>query len=124
MKKLYALSLGGDSETIEETLADIDEPLSAKDALFCRTLVEGVQNSESELKDIISEFSQGWSVERIGKVDLCILLIAAFEILHLPDVPVGASINEAVELAKEFCDEKSPAFINGILGSIGRKYRS
>lgn len=121
MKMLFALSLGGDYAA--EAIID-DLPLSAKESAFCNLLVEGVKANVEDLKKVISEYSQAWSLERIGKVELCILLIATYEIIYLPEVPVGASINEAVELAKEYCDEKSPAFINGILGSIGRKYRA
>lgn len=121
MKMLFASSLGG--EYSEEMSADTSA-LSEKDAVFCRTLVEGVKTNEEEIRNAVSEHSQGWSIERIGRVELCILEIAAFEIMYMPEVPVGASVNEAVELAKEYCDEKSPAFINGILGSIGRKYRN
>lgn len=124
MKMLYAFSLGGDFSDENTSDTENDNELSTKDAVFCRTLVEGVQQNQEELKEVISEFSQGWNVERIGKVEFCILSIAAYEILHLPEVPVGASINEAVELAKKYCDDKSPAYINGVLGSIGRKYRS
>lgn len=124
MKMLFAHSLGGDYSINQNDENDIEAALSAKDSAFCRKLVEGVFEYESELREAISEFSQGWSIERIGKVELCILQIAAFEILHLPEIPVGASVNEAVELTKSYCDEKSAAFVNGILGSIGRKYRS
>lgn len=121
MKMLFASSLGG--EYTEELAADISS-LNEKDVAFCHNLVEGVKTNEQEIKEAISEYSQGWNIERIGKVELCILEIAAYEIIFMPEVPVGASVNEAVELAKEYGDEKSPAFINGILGSIGRKFRS
>ena len=49
--------------------------------------------------------------------------MAVYEIKYMPEVPVGASINEAVELSKQFCEEKSSGFINGILGSVARADR-
>lgn len=124
MKMLYAFLLGGDYISEQNENAECTPSLSDKETSFCQLLVEGVESNEEELRKTISEYSQGWGIDRIGKVELCILYIATYEILHLPEVPIGATINEAVELAKVYCDEKSPAFINGILGSIGRKYRS
>ena len=54
----------------------------------------------------------------MAKVDLAILRLATCEVLNALDIPTKVSINEAIELAKLYCDEKSPKFINGILGSI------
>lgn len=124
MKMLYAFSLGGDYKKENVCCFNDSEALTQKEEDFCKTLVEGVQHNEDQLRMVISEFSQGWNLDRIGKVELAILLIATYELMFLPEVPTGASINEAVELSKAYCDEKSPAFINGILGTIGRKYRS
>lgn len=123
MKILFASTFGAD--TVPEAEDNEDSlPMSEKDAKFTRILVEGVKENDKRLSEVISEFSQGWAIDRIGKVEICILKIAAYELLFLPDVPVGASVNEAVELSKNYCDDKSPSFINGILGSIGRKYRT
>ena len=124
MKTLFACSLGGDYFSEADSETEETPSLSEKETRYCRTLIDGVRDNEAELRQIIADHSEGWSVDRIGKVELCILLISTFEILHLPDVPLGASINEAVKLAKEYGDDRSPAFINGILGSIGRKYRN
>ena len=54
----------------------------------------------------------------MAKVDLAILRLAVCEILYVPNIPTKVSINEAIELAKLYCDDKSPKFINGILGSV------
>lgn len=122
MKLLFASLFGADTvpeSDDEEAVAE----LSSRDRVFAQTLYDGVNENNDKLSDVIKEFSTGWSIERIGKVELCILKMAIYEILYLPEVPLGATINEAVELAKCYCDDKSPAFINGILGSVGRKYR-
>ena len=86
--------------------------------------MDGVREKDEELRKVIALHAQGWNIERIGIVELCLLEMAVYEILYMPKIPLGASINEAVELAKIYCDEKSPAFLNGILGTIGKQFRS
>ena len=71
-----------------------------------------------EIDEIITKKSKKWKKERISKVDIAILRLAIYEIYFSEEVPNSVAINEAVELAKEFGTEQSPAFINGILGSI------
>lgn len=78
-----------------------------------------VENIE-EIDAKIQEFAVGWTVSRITKVSLSILRIAICEILYMDDIPVGVSINEAVELAKQYAGKEDSAFINGVLGSISR----
>lgn len=63
---------------------------------------------------------KGWKKERISPVSMAILRLACYEMLCLPDVPTRVSINEAVELAKKFDDEKSYAFVNGVLNSFAK----
>ena len=63
--------------------------------------------------------AHGWSLERMNRVDLAILRVAVFEILA-GQVPEPVVVNEAVELSKQYSTERSPAFINGVLGSIRR----
>ncbi len=66
----------------------------------------------------LAEISVGWTKARIGKAELTILRLALFEIMFDEDVPAGVAINEAVELAKKYGGDDSPAFINGILGKM------
>ncbi len=86
---------------------------------FIRTEYEGIVDNIDEIDNIINISAKGWSVERMSKVDLAILRLAVYEI-EFSDIPDKVSINEAVELAKEFSDDKSPVFINGVLGKIVR----
>ena len=121
MKMLYAASLGGEesmSEVLEQS-GQIDT-LSGKEKTFLENLVAGVRDHQEELDRIIGQYSQGWALNRLAKVDLTILRMAVYEIKYMPEVPVGATINEAVELSKQFCEDKSSGFINGILGSVAR----
>ncbi len=70
------------------------------------------------INSLINSNAKNWSVDRIAKVDLAILKLAIAEIIAIDDIPQKVSVNEAIELAKIYCDDKSPKFINGILGSV------
>lgn len=72
----------------------------------------------AELDEKINAVAEGWKAERMGKVELSILRLALFEILYDDNIPQGVAINEAVELAKKFGGDGSPAFINGILAKL------
>ncbi|MBQ7278034.1 MAG: transcription antitermination factor NusB [Clostridia bacterium] len=121
MKLLFAASLGGE-DTLEQVLeqSEAGASLSNRDKTFVDNLVYGVNEHQQELDAIITPYVQGWTMDRLGKVDLILLRMAVYEIKFMPQIPVGASINEAVELAKHFGGDKSPSFINGILGNLSR----
>lgn len=74
-----------------------------------------------EIDNMIQENAKNWRLERIAKVDLAILRLAVCEILYMEEIPTPVAINEAVEIAKKYSQKDSPKFINGVLGSIGRK---
>ena len=125
MKMLYAASLGGE-ESMNEVLEQSEQAntLSGTDKTFLENLTAGVTARREELDAIIGKYAQGWALNRLAKVDLTILRMAVYELMCMPEIPVGATINEAVELAKRFCEDKSSGFINGILGSAARELRS
>lgn len=77
-------------------------------------IVERLDEIDAEL----NQKAKGWSTDRMGKVDLTILRLAVYEIQHDDEVPTGVAINEAVELAKKFGQDSSPAFINGVLAKF------
>ncbi len=87
---------------------------------YIRTVVEGVGAHGYELDRDIERYAVGWKFSRIPRVAAAIMRVAMFEILYLPDVPNGAAINEAVEIAKHYEDDKVVSFINGILGAFVR----
>ena len=89
-----------------------------EDKQFLDTLIRGVDKEKSFLSGIISRYSTGFSLERIYRIDLSILLIACYEILFMPDVPDKVSANEAVELAKTYSTDNSPAFVNGLIATV------
>ena len=125
MKMLYAASLGG-GETMDEVLEQSEQAdtLSGSDKTFLENLVAGVTDRQEELDAVIGKYAQGWALNRLGEVDLTILRMAVYELMCMPEIPVGATINEAVELAKRYAEDKSSGFINGILGSAARELRS
>lgn len=74
-----------------------------------------------EIDAQINEKSTGWNVSRLGKVELAILRLAIYEIVYDETIPASVAINEAVELAKRYAAEESPAFINGVLAKFAPK---
>lgn len=92
-----------------------------KQAQYIRKLVCGVAEHAAELDSYIEKYAVGWKFERIPLVASAIMRVAMYEILYMPEIPNAAAINEAVEIAKKYEDEKVVAFMNGILGSFVRK---
>lgn len=120
MKRLYAETVGG-VDSIEDALEQSEkDALPEEDALFSDRLYEGVHAHMEEIDAEISAHAHDWSIGRIAKVDLSILRVAVYELLYEPGIPVGATVNEAVELGKAFGGEKSAGFINGVLGAIAK----
>lgn len=84
-------------------------------------LIRGVQEHQAAIDERIEGASENWALSRMPIVDRSILRLAVYEMTHCDDVPVSVSINEAVELAKDFGgEEDSPRFVNGVLGRIAR----
>ncbi len=88
--------------------------------LYARELLLGIWNAQEELDEVISRYSKHWKIGRIAKVELAILRLAAYELIHKADIPLKVGINEGIELAKKFGDGNSRNFINGILDAIAR----
>jgi transcription antitermination protein NusB len=86
-----------------------------------RELAEGVDAHREELDETISEYLRGgWTVDRIAPLDLNVMRVALFEIEE-GETPYEVAIDEAVEIAKEYCGADAPGFINGVLGAIVRE---
>ncbi len=103
-------------EQVEEFLDSYGDVKYDKD--YFLEVINGVMNSLKEIDEIIEAKAKDWTIGRIAKMDLPILRVAIFEIKHREDIPVGVSINEAVELAKKFGSDDSAKFINGLLGQV------
>jgi N utilization substance protein B len=115
---LYQMDIN--QESLEENLEVLksEQPELILEESFLLELLEGTYEKLEEIDNTINNNVIDWKVDRMGKVDRNIIRLAMYEILFKDDIPVAVSINEAVELAKSFSDEKSANFINGILGKL------
>lgn len=119
----FSSMLGGE-DTPMHVLDKADDigKLDDEDLAYIDQIMAGVRLHMEQIDELVSRFSKEWAIERIARVDLSILRVAIFEMLYRgEDVPTGAAINEAVELAKRYGGERSFAFVNGILGSVARE---
>ena len=87
---------------------------------FAWELVQGVWAQQKTLDEHLASFSQNWRIERMGKVEITLLRLALYEILFRADVPPKVAINEAIELSKQFGDDASRSFVNGILDAAAK----
>lgn len=106
--------LAQQEQLYEEELAWANE----KDRMYIQEKYGRIKEKLPEIDDMLGSASKGWRMERMGKVELTLLRLAVYEMKYDDDIPVGVAINEAVELAKTFGGDGSPAFINGILAKL------
>ncbi|MCT1905084.1 transcription antitermination factor NusB [Oceanobacillus sojae] len=86
--------------------------------VFLTMLIEGVITYKETIDSKIAGNLENWSLERIAAVERTILRMAVYELLYMEDIPPNVSINEAIELAHTFGDERSGKFINGVLSKV------
>jgi N utilization substance protein B len=86
--------------------------------VFAERLVAGVLEHKKDLDALIDRNASNWKISRMQIVDRNILRIGAYELLWLDDVPAKVTVNEAIELAKDFVDEEAAKFVNGILDKV------
>ncbi len=129
-KVLYSLCFSpvNDSEQLGMTFLQCPDRPDQGDAdpfaSFAWNIVKGVWSNQQDIDESISSLSQNWRIERMAKVELTILRIATYELLYCSDIPTKVAINEAIEMAKQFGDEKSRSFVNGILDAAGKAIES
>ena len=123
-KLLYSLQIVK-YENIEEQLNLFieQEDISDKEAIkYIENIIHGVKENETELEKEISEnIKKDWTLSRISKIDLTLLKLGIFEMLY-SKLPFKVVINEVVELSKNYGDDSSKSFVNGVLASIVKKY--
>jgi N utilization substance protein B len=85
---------------------------------YAQQLLKGIFEKSADIDKVINEKAQKWDMDRMALVDRNILRVAAYEMLFVPEVPPIVSINEAVEIARDYSGEKSGNFINGVLNGI------
>lgn len=95
---------------------------------FAEELIHGTIENSAEIDDRIMALAKNWEFDRIAKIDLAILRLAAFELLYRKDIPPVVTINEAIDLSKDYSTAESRRFVNGILdkikGSLDRPSRT
>lgn len=97
-----------------DSKTDLDE----EDADYICKKLEDILDHLTELDETILKICKGWRLERLGKTELAILRLAVYELLDDNDIPTSVAINEAVELAKIYCSEEAPRFVNGVLAKL------
>jgi len=100
--------------TLADRVAAAEPPVNP----YTVTLVEGVQQNQARIDELLGTYSVGWSLKRMPTVDRNLLRIAAYEILFSDEVPDGVAISEAVNLASELSTDESAAFVNGLLARL------
>ena len=104
----------GPDGTLEERVAAAEPPVND----YTIELVEGVQSNRQRIDEILAEYAEGWTVDRMPDVDRAVLRLGVYELLWREDVPDAVAIDEAVELAKTLSTDESPRFVNGVLGRV------
>ncbi len=106
--------------TIAEIIEAAQEEGLIKINGFATSLLQNAQENEEAIDKLISDNLKGWAINRLPKVSLAIMRLAVCEMLYIEEVPVGVSVNEAVELAKKYGTADDATYINGVLGAIAK----
>jgi N utilization substance protein B len=130
LQVLYAVDLAkgagsgapaSNEEVFEAVAANFDLPAGAH--AFAKTLVCGTVDRASEIDALIATHAENWRVSRMAAVDRNILRLACYE-LTCADTPASVVLDEAIELARHFGSDASPAFVNGVLDAVAREVRA
>ena len=110
----------------EETAEEIfDKAVNVRGLEFDDYVKEvffGSYENASKLEEAMEKHFKGWKKERISPVSMAVLKLGCYEIMFLSDIPSKVTINEAIELSKKYDDEKSYAFVNGVLNAVAAEY--
>ncbi|EHI99742.1 NusB antitermination factor [Clostridium sp. DL-VIII] len=120
MELLFGMTLSKDTieEVIEGFVENYEENIKEIDLTYVKQALIGIENNKEEIDKVIEANLHNWKIDRISKVNLSILRLATYEVLYDKEVPRNVAINEALEIARRYSDEKSVAFINGVLDKI------
>ena len=118
-----ALSLLYEAESKDVTPAAVLAALPIEPEEFAVDIVTGVGNHVDELDRWIADYAKDWTIDRMPALDRALLRMGVYELLHRPDVPTGAIISEAIDLAQRFSTDESSRFVNGMLARIAEAVR-
>jgi N utilization substance protein B len=120
MKLLFQMSSTNDYTEEARDLYLSNFPFDEMETKYIMDAIDTINENIEEIdKDIIAHL-EGWSINRLAKVDLAVLRLAIYEIKYRKDIPIEVSINEAIETVKKYSSEDSFKFINGVLGGFVR----
>lgn len=105
------------AEQVDYYFADHPD-ISEADEQYIRQKLQAILEDLPVYDEKIREICEGWRITRLGKAELTILRLAVYEILKDDDIPTGVAINEAVEIARIYCSEEAPRFVNGVLAKL------
>lgn len=117
LQLVYQMEITGDTpeETFNGFMENNEDKKDNLDLDYIKSALEGIKLNKENIDSKISAQLVNWKLNRISKVNLAILEVAVYEMLFKEDIPEKVSINEAIELCKKYSDDKSVAFINGVL---------
>jgi N utilization substance protein B len=118
MQMLYQWELGGNTPEQVGASFFLERRADREVESFAREIFRGAVDNIERLDQLIRERAAHWRLERMAAVDRSILRVAVYELLHCPETPPHAVINEALEIARRFSGEGSVEFVNGILDTI------
>ena len=119
LQYLYAWSINSPANLVDDLRVFFENLEQPRDHYaFGEELIDGVIKNQEPIDAQIRVLAQNWDFERVAKIDLAILRIAMFEMLHRKDIPPVVSINEAIDISKQFSNADSKRFINGILDRL------
>jgi transcription antitermination protein NusB len=122
LQYLYAWSINPPANIVDDLRVFFEAMEQPREHYaFGEELIDGVVKNQAGIDAQIKELAQNWEFERIAKIDLAILRVAMFEMLHRKDIPPVVSINEAIDISKQFSNADSKRFINGILDRLKDK---
>ena len=115
---LYAAELRGEEPTValDRAIAAGEGPTNE----YTAELVRGVVEHRPRIDELLTDYSEGWTLDRMPAVDRNVLRLGVFELMWADDVPDAVAVTEAIALVKDLSTDESPAFVNGILGNILR----
>lgn len=111
------------NDELGDVIEDPEDGVSPDVVQFTENLARGTVVHLKEIDKTLAEASTNWSLDRMDKVDLAILRLAAYELIHTPETPSRVVINEAIEIGKRFGTGDSSSFLNGILDRIAHQVR-
>ncbi|EDY84071.1 transcription antitermination factor NusB [Verrucomicrobiia bacterium DG1235] len=119
MQYIYAWSINRPNNLVDDLTVFFEGLEEERDYYsFAEELIHGMVENSEDIDDKIMGLAKNWDFSRIAKIDLAILRLAAYELLFRKDIPPVVTINEAIDLSKEFSTAESRRFVNGILDKL------